>query len=45
MKLLSFRSPDGTPTWGVAKGEGVIDLSHLAPGILRLWEVDHEDSG
>jgi 2-keto-4-pentenoate hydratase/2-oxohepta-3-ene-1,7-dioic acid hydratase in catechol pathway len=38
MKLLSFRRPDGTPTWGIAKGEGVIDLGHLAPGLKHaLW--------
>jgi 2-keto-4-pentenoate hydratase/2-oxohepta-3-ene-1,7-dioic acid hydratase in catechol pathway len=38
MKLLSFRRPDGTPTWGIAKGEGVTDLGHLAPGLRHaLW--------
>jgi 2-keto-4-pentenoate hydratase/2-oxohepta-3-ene-1,7-dioic acid hydratase in catechol pathway len=38
MKMLSFRRPDGTPTWGIAKGEGVIDLGHLAPGLKHaLW--------
>jgi 2-keto-4-pentenoate hydratase/2-oxohepta-3-ene-1,7-dioic acid hydratase in catechol pathway len=38
MKLLSFRRPDGTPTWGIAKGEGVIDLGCHAPGLKHaLW--------
>ncbi|HEX5327387.1 MAG TPA: fumarylacetoacetate hydrolase family protein, partial [Acetobacteraceae bacterium] len=38
MKLMSFRRPDGAPSWGIAKDEGVIDLGHLAPGLKHaLW--------
>ncbi len=38
MKLMSFRRPDGMPSWGIAKDEGVIDLGHLAPGLKHaLW--------
>ena len=38
MKLMSFRRPDGSRSWGVVKGEGVIDLGHLAPGLKHaLW--------
>lgn len=38
MKLLSFRRPDGTPSWGVAKDEGVVDLGHLAPSLrYAIW--------
>lgn len=38
MKLMSFRRPDGGPSWGIAKQEGVIDLGHLAPGLRHaLW--------
>jgi 2-keto-4-pentenoate hydratase/2-oxohepta-3-ene-1,7-dioic acid hydratase in catechol pathway len=38
MKLMSFRRPDGTPSWGIAKEEGVIDLGHLAPSLKHaLW--------
>ena len=38
MKLLSFRRPDGDPSWGIAKDEGVIDLGHLAPSLKHaIW--------
>jgi len=38
MKLMSFRRPDGLPSWGVATNDGVIDLGHLAPGLKHaLW--------
>jgi 2-keto-4-pentenoate hydratase/2-oxohepta-3-ene-1,7-dioic acid hydratase in catechol pathway len=38
MKLLSFRRPDGTPSWGIAKDQGVIDLGHLAPSLRHaIW--------
>ncbi len=40
MKLMSFRRPDGMPSWGIAKDEGVIDLGHLAPGLKHaLWAM------
>lgn len=40
MKLLSFRRPDGTPSWGIAKAEGVIDLGARAPGLKHaLWAM------
>ena len=40
MKLLSFRRPDGTPSWGIAKAEGVIDLGTRAPGLKHaLWAM------
>ena len=40
MKLLSFRRPDGTPSWGIAKDEGVIDLGHLAPSLKHaIWAM------
>ncbi len=38
MKLLSFRRPDGTASWGIAKPEGVIDLGNRAPALKHaLW--------
>ncbi|MDQ2805012.1 MAG: fumarylacetoacetate hydrolase family protein [Pseudomonadota bacterium] len=38
MKLMSFRRPDGTPSWGIAKDEGVVDLGHLAPRLRdAIW--------
>ncbi len=38
MKLLSFRRPDGSPSWGIAKDEGVVDLVHLAPSLrYAIW--------
>lgn len=38
MKLMSFRRPDGSASWGIVKGEGVIDLGALAPGLKHaLW--------
>jgi 2-keto-4-pentenoate hydratase/2-oxohepta-3-ene-1,7-dioic acid hydratase in catechol pathway len=40
MKLMSFRRPDGMPSWGIAKDEGVIDLGHLAPSLKHaLWAM------
>src|SRR3954467_6215203 len=40
MKLLSFRRPDGTASWGIAKNEGVIDLGARAPGLKHaLWAM------
>ncbi len=38
MKLLSFRRPDGTASWGIAKDTGVIDLGDRAPALRHaLW--------
>jgi 2-keto-4-pentenoate hydratase/2-oxohepta-3-ene-1,7-dioic acid hydratase in catechol pathway len=38
MKLLSFRRPDGTASWGILKDEGVIDLGSRAPSLKHaLW--------
>ena len=38
MKLISFRRPDGTPSWGIAKGDGVVDLGACAPSLKHaLW--------
>ena len=38
MKLMSFRRPDGAASWGIVKGEGVVDCGHLAPGLKHaLW--------
>ena len=38
MKLLSFRRPDGTESWGILKAEGVIDLGSRTPGLKHaLW--------
>ena len=38
MKLLSFRRPNGTASWGIAKDAGVIDLGDRAPGLRHaLW--------
>ena len=38
MKLMSFRRPDGTSSWGIAKGDGVIDLGSRAPSLKHaLW--------
>ena len=40
MKLLSFRRPDGTESWGILKEEGVIDLGSRAPGLkYALWAM------
>lgn len=40
MKLMSFRRPDGTPSWGIVKGEGVIDLGNRAPSLKHaLWAM------
>jgi 2-keto-4-pentenoate hydratase/2-oxohepta-3-ene-1,7-dioic acid hydratase in catechol pathway len=38
MKLLSFRRPDGTASWGILKPEGIIDMGDKAPGLKHaLW--------
>jgi 2-keto-4-pentenoate hydratase/2-oxohepta-3-ene-1,7-dioic acid hydratase in catechol pathway len=38
MKLLSFRRPDGSASWGIAKDAGVIDLGAYAPSLRHaLW--------
>ena len=40
MKLISFRRPDGLPSWGIVKGDGVIDLGARAPGLKHaLWAM------
>lgn len=40
MKLMSFRRPDGTASWGIVKGDGVIDLGSRAPGLKHaLWAI------
>jgi 2-keto-4-pentenoate hydratase/2-oxohepta-3-ene-1,7-dioic acid hydratase in catechol pathway len=33
MRLMSFRRPDGTPSWGIVNGERVQDLGERAPGL------------
>jgi 2-keto-4-pentenoate hydratase/2-oxohepta-3-ene-1,7-dioic acid hydratase in catechol pathway len=41
MKLLSFRRPDGSPSWGIVKGTGVIDMGAHAPALKHaLWAMD-----
>lgn len=38
MKLMSFRRPDGSQSWGVVKPNSVVDLGHLAPSLKHaLW--------
>src|ERR1700749_3345770 len=38
MKLLTFRRPDGTESWGILKNQGVIDLGSRAPALRHaLW--------
>lgn len=38
MKLMSFRRPDGSRSWGVVKPDSVVDLGHLAPSLKHaLW--------
>jgi 2-keto-4-pentenoate hydratase/2-oxohepta-3-ene-1,7-dioic acid hydratase in catechol pathway len=38
MKLISFRRPDGTASWGIAKDAGIVDLGDRAPGLRHaLW--------
>jgi len=40
MKLMSFRRPDGTASWGIAKDDGVVDLGDRAPGLKHaLWAM------
>jgi 2-keto-4-pentenoate hydratase/2-oxohepta-3-ene-1,7-dioic acid hydratase in catechol pathway len=31
MRLLSFLTPDGRPSWGAITDRGIVDLSHVAP--------------
>lgn len=33
MRLLSFITPDGRPSWGAVTGNRVVDLSHTAPSL------------
>jgi 2-keto-4-pentenoate hydratase/2-oxohepta-3-ene-1,7-dioic acid hydratase in catechol pathway len=33
MRLMSFLRPEGTPSWGVVRGETVSDLADRAPGL------------
>lgn len=33
MKLMSFRRPDGTASWGIAAADGVIDCAGIAPSL------------
>ena len=38
MRLMSFRRPDGSQSWGIVKPDSVIDLGHLAPSLKHaLW--------
>ena len=38
MKLMSFRRPDGSASWGIVKGDGVIDLGSRALSLKHaLW--------
>ena len=40
MKLMSFRRPDGIASWGIVKGEGVIDMGSRAPALKHaLWAI------
>jgi 2-keto-4-pentenoate hydratase/2-oxohepta-3-ene-1,7-dioic acid hydratase in catechol pathway len=40
MKLVSFRSPKGEASWGIAKDHGVVDLGNVAPGLRHaLWAM------
>jgi 2-keto-4-pentenoate hydratase/2-oxohepta-3-ene-1,7-dioic acid hydratase in catechol pathway len=41
MKLISFRRPDGTASWGIAKDAGIVDLGDRAPGLRHaLWATE-----
>jgi 2-keto-4-pentenoate hydratase/2-oxohepta-3-ene-1,7-dioic acid hydratase in catechol pathway len=41
MKLISFRRPDGTASWGVAKDAGIVDLGAHAPSLRHaLWATE-----
>jgi len=33
MKLMSFRRPDGTASWGIALADGVVDCTGIAPSL------------
>ena len=30
MKLISFRRPDGSESWGILKDAGIVDFGHAA---------------
>ena len=38
MKLMSFRRPNGTASWGIATSTGVIDCAAWAPGLRQALE-------
>ena len=33
MKLMSFRRPDGSASWGIIRGDGVVDCCGIAPSL------------
>ena len=33
MKLMSFRRPDGSASWGIIRGDGVVDCRGIAPSL------------
>ena len=40
MKLISFRRPDGSESWGILKDAGIVDMGGLAPSLRdALWAV------
>lgn len=40
MKLMSFRRPDGIASWGIVKGDGVIDMGSRVPSLRHaLWAM------
>ncbi len=40
MKLISFRRPDGSASWGILKEAGIVDLGSLAPTLRdALWAM------
>jgi hypothetical protein len=40
MKLMSFRRPDGAASWGIVKGDGVIDMGARVPSLRHaLWAM------
>ncbi len=40
MKLMTFRRPDGATSWGIAKGDGIVDMGSRAPGLKHaLWAM------
>jgi 2-keto-4-pentenoate hydratase/2-oxohepta-3-ene-1,7-dioic acid hydratase in catechol pathway len=41
MKLISFRRPDGSASWGIAKDAGIVDLGDRAPSLRHaLWATE-----